>query len=250
MSRVSACCGGIDLPPLGFEKGSGCLLGRLFCFQSSVGMNSVACPASRFSPVPLDQDLSALLSHWLDMAILNRPVSMHPPTPVVMLMTDASLFDRSCLLLPHRVDAAWVQDLVAFSVIGWAWGPFTCLFFTSPSFPGEVWSGSFSQQFGPGLHSLSGVSVFGAPLLPEGCVPSLLREARFLLWHMSHQGGPDCVGQQGSRDMPVSSGSSIDLATFVWNCSLSSLSAGRSLRLGGHRLSSDFCLSLSRQAKR
>ena len=87
------------------------------------------------TPVPLDQDLSALLSHWLDMAILNRLVSMHPPTPVVVLMTDASLFDRSCLLLPHRVDAAWGQELVAFSMIGWTWGPFTCLF-TSPSFPG------------------------------------------------------------------------------------------------------------------
>ena len=30
---------------------------------------------------------------------------------------------RFCLLLPHRVGAAWVQDLEAFSVIGWAWGP-------------------------------------------------------------------------------------------------------------------------------
>ena len=31
---------------------------------------------------------------------------------------------RFCLLLPHGVDAAWFQVLVAFSVIGWAWGPF------------------------------------------------------------------------------------------------------------------------------
>ena len=83
---------------------------------TSVGVNSVACLASRDSPVPLDQDLSAHLSHWLDMAILNRPVSMHPPTPVVVLMTDASLFDRSCLLLPHRVEDSWGQEVVAFSM--------------------------------------------------------------------------------------------------------------------------------------
>ena len=44
---------------------------------------------------------------------------------------------------------------------------------------------------------------FGAPLLSEGCVPSLLREARFLLWHISFQGGLDCIGQRGLWDVLV-----------------------------------------------
>ena len=81
---------GFELPPLVFEEGSGCLLGRLFCFQSSIGVNSIACPGSRVSPVPLNRDLGALLLHWLDLAILICPVSLHPHTPLVVMMTDAS----------------------------------------------------------------------------------------------------------------------------------------------------------------
>ena len=104
------------------------------------GFSGLSCPSqSRFECPPL-----ALVGYG------------HPKSSGVYASSHSSGGDddgrdRVCLLLPHRVDAAWVQDLVAFSVIGWAWGPFTCLFFSSPSFPGEVWSGSFSQQFGPGF---------------------------------------------------------------------------------------------------
>ena len=81
---------GFELPPLVFEEGSGCLLGQLFCFQSSIGVFSIACLGSRVSPVPLNQDLGALLLRWLDLAILIRPVSLHPHPPLVAMMTDAS----------------------------------------------------------------------------------------------------------------------------------------------------------------
>ena len=76
----------------------------------------------------------------------------------------------------------------------------------------------------------------GAPLLSEGCVPSLLREARFLLWHISFQGDLDCIGQRGLWDVPVfsqghpsawllSSGSAVHVPSlqvdlFAWGISL------------------------------
>ena len=91
-------------------------LGRLYLLPIIRWMNSHTSPASRDLLVPLDQDLKSLLSPWLDPSLLSHPVLMHSPAPSLEIMTDASLFGWSGLLLPHRVEGVWSPDVAEFSM--------------------------------------------------------------------------------------------------------------------------------------
>ena len=82
-------------------------LGRLFLLPIIRWMNRVSSTVHRDVPILLDRTLSTAFAAWADQQALRVPVPMFPPSPTLEIMTDASLFGWSGILLPHRVEGAW-----------------------------------------------------------------------------------------------------------------------------------------------
>ena len=86
-------------------------LGRLYLLPIIQWMNSHSTVHNRDSPLPLDSSLRRILDPWSNQKALSSPVPMHIPNPSEELMTDASLFGWSGVLLPHRVEGGWHRSL-------------------------------------------------------------------------------------------------------------------------------------------
>ena len=72
-----------------------------------VWMNSRTSPSSRDLPVLLDQEFRQAVRVWLDVDFLGASVPMSLPRPALQLMTDASLYGWSGVLLPWSTAGVW-----------------------------------------------------------------------------------------------------------------------------------------------
>ena len=86
-------------------------LGRLYLLPLIRWMNLHSSTSCRDALIPLSKEFKLLLAPWRDPEFLALPVPMNPPIPSVEIMTDASLFGWSMVLLPHRVEGAWDQGV-------------------------------------------------------------------------------------------------------------------------------------------
>ena len=76
-------------------------LGRLHLLPIIVWVNRHSSVARRDLPVSLDQVFKDMLRIWQSQVFLSLPVPMSVPLPQLDLMTDASLWGWSGVVLPH-----------------------------------------------------------------------------------------------------------------------------------------------------
>ena len=148
------------------------------------------------------------------MAILSRPVPMHPPTPVVELMTDASLFGWSGLLLPRRVEDSWGQEVRAFSM---NWKELKAIHLSLLHFS-KFLRGKVVKILSDNTSALACIHRQGS--LSSVPLSSLTEEILLFCERLGIslikcciKGALNVLADKGSRDKPVSKEWSIDLAT-------------------------------------
>ena len=79
-------------------------------------LNARTSPLSRDVPVPLDREFRVALKVWLEVDFLGASVPMSLPRPALQLMTDASLYGWSGVLLPQSVSGVWPPSCQGMSI--------------------------------------------------------------------------------------------------------------------------------------
>ena len=184
-------------------------------------MNCHTLTGSQDLPVLLDAELKNSLTPWLDPTYLRRQVPMHVPTPTLEVMTDASLHGWCGLLLPHKVEGVWAQEVSSHSM---NWKELKAIHLTISHFA--------SSLRGRCVRVLSDNTTALACLRRQGSLHSihlldLSREVLELtlslgitLVPLHIKGVLNVLADNGSGDAPISTEWSLDRRSFVWLCSL------------------------------
>ena len=186
-------------------------LGRLYLLPIIQWMNSHSTVHNRDSPLPLDSSLRRILDPWSNQKALSSPVPMHIPNPSEELMTDASLFGWSGVLLPHRVEGGWHRSLWFHSM---NWKELQAILLSDPLSPspeGQGSQGLVGQHDGSSLHSPSGFGSLpcssGAGFLPSDSLSSSQRHPDSIPHSRSSQCPSGRRFQEGPHRDGVVSGS-------------------------------------------
>ena len=91
-------------------------LGRLYLKPIIHWLNQNTSAFTRDQPTLVDQALREALLPWLDIVALTSPVPMHLPEATIEIMTDASKYGWSGVLLPHQVHGIWEEEEKLFSM--------------------------------------------------------------------------------------------------------------------------------------
>ena len=196
-------------------------LGRLYLLPIIQWMNSHSTVHNRDSPLFLDSSLRRILDPWSNQKALSSPVPMHVPNPSEELMTDASLFGWSGVLLPYRVEGEWPQSLWYHSM---NWKELQAILLTVLHFLPRL-KGRVVKVWSDNMTALACIRRQGSahsPALLE------LASSLLILCHRhnitlipSHiQGVLNVLADSGSRRGPISTEWSLDPHSFEEICRL------------------------------
>ena len=196
-------------------------LGRLYLLPIIQWMNAHTTVHNRDSPVLLDASLIRILDPWSNHRALSAPVPMHIPNPSEELMTDASLFGWSGVLLPRRVEGEWPPSLWFHSM---NWKELQAILLTVRYFLPRL-RGKVIKVWSDNMTAL-------ACIRRQGSVhsPALLDLASSLLILCHHhnitlipahiQGVLNVLADSGSRRGPISTEWTLDPQSFKEICHL------------------------------
>merc|ERR1739842_257866 len=91
-------------------------LGRMHINKVIVWQNPFTRVYSRDTPVIVDQSLLQALEPFMQRSLLESPQSFRPHIPSQTIMTDASSFGWSGVLIPYRVSDVWNFLEASFSI--------------------------------------------------------------------------------------------------------------------------------------
>ena len=196
-------------------------LGRLYLLPIIQWMNSHTSVHNRDSPVFLDNSLRRILDPWSNQRALSSPVPMHIPNPSEELMTDASLFGWSGVLLPHQVEGEWPQFLWFHSM---NWKELQAILLTVQHFLRRL-RGKVVKVWSDNMTALACIrrqgSAHSPALLDLASSLLILCHRHNITLIPSHiQGVLNVLADAGSRKGPISTEWSLDPRSFKEICHL------------------------------
>ena len=194
-------------------------LGRLHLIPLIRWMNSHTTGMDRDLPVPLDKELKEALFPWLDREFLRLPVPMNVPDPTLDLMTDASDFGWSGVLLPYQVNGVWTQEELSYSI---NWRELKAVQMAVLHFV-KLLMGKSVRILSDSQVALSCIHQQGSKNFHDlyNLYKELLvfcRDHQISLVPVHIKGVLNVLADQGSRYGPISTEWSLDQQSFSWIC--------------------------------
>ena len=194
-------------------------LGRLYLKPIIHWLNQNTSAFIRDQPTLVDQALREALLPWLDIVALTSPIPMHLPEATIEIMTDASRYGWSGVLLPHQVHGIWEEEEKLQSM---NWMELKTILLVLLEFA-DYCQGQCIRLFTDNMTALACLNRQGSShfvslwsLIKE--ILELCQEKEIVLLPVHIAGPLNVLADKGSRSSPISTEWSLDRPSFLWAC--------------------------------